>query len=101
MARAYLNISKEITDAFIAAQENLSIRFLKIRVQGEELILAGIIETQAFVEADFETILPQSLGDTEACLVLFRLLEGKGSATNWLMIGKNPSTYLTLASVTS
>jgi hypothetical protein len=86
MARANLNLNKEVSDAFISAQDNTNMRIIKVRIQSEEMVLDGAINSvELNVEQDFETILPDSLSDTEACLVLYRLTEGH--ASNWLLIG--------------
>ena len=85
MARANLHLNKEVSDAFIFAQDNVNIRIIKVRIQSEEMVLEGTLDSQLSADQDFETILPDSLIDTEACLVLYRLTEG--NASNWLLIG--------------
>lgn len=86
MARANLSLSKDVTDLFISAQDNLSIRTIQVRIEEEEMVIGEVLNRFGSVEKDFEEILPESLNGAHASLVLFRLTED--SASNWLLIGK-------------
>lgn len=42
MARAFLSLSTELTEAFSAAQDDLQVRSLLLKVEGESIILKSV-----------------------------------------------------------
>lgn len=93
MARANLSLSKEIQESFNNANsENLQIRILKVTINNESLMLADTFDSQGSVESDFEILLPNSLSDTDAALILFRLSDNLLSSSNgtWLLVAWVP-----------
>ena len=92
MARANLNISADIDEAFVKAQESRTVRILTVKIQAEELVLAGSIEKlSSNAHEDFDSILIESLADDQAAFVLFCLDDDPSSvaadsALSWCMI---------------
>jgi twinfilin len=86
MARANLNIKQEISDAFSAALESKSVRFIKICIQDEDMVLDEVVDKQGTLPEDFDTLLRNSLCETQAHLVLFNL----GNSAEWSLIAWVP-----------
>jgi twinfilin-like protein len=90
MARANLLLNEEIRSAFIAAQDNHSVRLLKIAVNNESLVLNGVLDGSGNGSAeDFNNLLNHNLSDNEASLVIFRMSE-EGFSNSWLLIAWVP-----------
>ena len=90
MARANLNIHNQVNEEFLRTQETRTVRVLKIKIQDEDLILDGIIDKVNGAEEDFNTILVDSLKDTQASFALFCLTDDNADALSWAMIAWVP-----------
>lgn len=70
MARANLSLSPAISAAFLAAQEDFSMRALKIGIVGEEMTLAATVMKVHEVEDDFNVTLREHLVANDASMIL-------------------------------
>lgn len=86
MARANLTISNEITEAFLQAQESRSVRILKIKIEGESMKLDGQLNAVGGPKADFDSILRDSLNETEALFLIFSLADAPSDPQSWLLV---------------
>lgn len=75
MARANLNISPDITEEFIKAQETRLIRILKIRIDQEQLVLDSVVNRLDSASEDFDNLLVNSLIEDQACFAIFCLTD--------------------------
>eukprot|EP01040_Poterioochromonas_malhamensis_P000587 gene587-627_t len=90
MARANLHVSQEVCDAFFAAQESRNVRVLKVRIQGEEMLLEQVIQKEASVSQDFDNALRNALSETEACFAVFCLTDEDHVSLSWLLLAWVP-----------
>ena len=86
MARANLTISNEVTEEFLQAQESRSIRILKIKIEGEALKLDGKLNAVGSPKEDFDTILRDSLSETQALFLIFSLADAPTDPQSWLLL---------------
>lgn len=86
MARANLTISNEVTEEFLQAQESRSIRILKIKIEGEAMRFDGKINTVGTPKEDFDTLLRDSLSETEALFLIFSLADAPSDPQSWLLV---------------
>jgi hypothetical protein len=75
MARANLNLSPEISEAFLFAQESKTVRILTIKIRSENLELDSTYNRVGSVKEDFENLLGPTLIDNQATFILFCLAE--------------------------
>ena len=61
MARANLNVSEEISSAFLKAQESSTTRALVVGITGEELILRQIVDKTGDTNEDFNYLKESAL----------------------------------------
>ena len=85
-ARANLNVSPQVTEEFVNAQESRNVRIMKIRIEGENLVLGNVILKEQSAAEDFDVLLVSSLEDSEAAFILFCLTDDPQAAQNWLMV---------------
>lgn len=90
MARANLNVSDQITETFLSAQETRDVRIVKIKIQGENLIVDGVINKLNSASEDFDSILVESLNETEASFALFCLTDDPTGNLSWVLIAWIP-----------
>lgn len=92
MARANLHISKQLSDAFLAAQESTStVRAIKSTIANEEIGLTSVIQLISSSQDDFNQILPPNCTSTEAAFFIYRLSETATENTRkWLLIAWIP-----------
>lgn len=86
MARANLNVDPRITDEFLSAQENKSIRMIKVQIAGENLIPHGVANKVGSAESDFNKLLKMTLMDTQATFVFFCLTDSDTDPLSWLFL---------------
>jgi hypothetical protein len=86
MARANLSISEEIVGAFHAAQESADIRFLKVIIRDESLVLDSSVPRIADAAADFNNLLPESLTDKVASFIIYRFGDNDLKPFHWLLL---------------
>lgn len=89
MARANLNIQQAIIDSFLAAQDSKNVRIIKIRIQGEDLVLEGAWDKQGSATEDFDQMLPATLSENEACFSLFSTSNNTESQ-QWILVAWVP-----------
>lgn len=93
MARANLNISKQLLDAFQSANDTRSqVRALKVGILNEDIILSSTMSvTNVSAENDFNVKLKGQLSEKDACLILFRLANtADDHSKKWLLISWIP-----------
>ncbi|KAH8048651.1 hypothetical protein JL721_11897 [Aureococcus anophagefferens] len=90
MARAYLAVDVELASAFLAAQEDKGLRWLKAKVEGEAVRLVSSGRMGASIGADFDALQADaSLAIDEPAFVLFsRDAEAlaAGAARSWQLV---------------
>lgn len=89
MARANLNINQEITNTFLSAQDTKTVRIIKIKIQGEELVLEGSWSKQGSTAEDFDNLLPSTLSETEACFSLISI-SNETDVQQWVLVAWVP-----------
>jgi len=88
MARANLNVSAEVREEFLAAQEGgANIRLIKVGIQDESLVMLQKAEKISSAQADFDSVLNSAANENEASLILFRC-DNEGA--NWLLVSWIP-----------
>lgn len=94
MARANLNYSSELRNAFSAAQTGRTVRFIKVLIEGESVISSTIGNRQRDAAQDFDALLPPIVQNTSACMFLFCLSDGSTSSApgSWLLVAWVPDT---------
>lgn len=91
MARANLNVSAELTEAFTSAQDsNSSVRAIKVKIQSENLIVSTICNKVGSCKDDFDSILLDLLEDTNASLIIYNLSDNVETSSNWLLLSWIP-----------
>lgn len=91
MARANLSLSPAISAAFLAAQEDFSMRALKIGIVGEEMTLTATVMKVHEVEDDFNVTLREHLVANDASMILFRITdEITPAGSKWLLFSWVP-----------
>lgn len=54
MARAFLSLSTELTEAFSSAQDDLQVRSLLLRIEGESINLSSVQNCLGGAREDFD-----------------------------------------------
>lgn len=88
MARANLHLDERVSESFTQAQETRSIRFLKIRIEDENMLLENVVDKVGTVQSDFDTILMSSLNDTEAAMIVYCMTDDIAPSVglSWILI---------------
>ena len=89
-ARANLNVDPALVEYFIRVQETKATRILKIKIQGETIMLDRSIERIGTAQQDFETLLVDSLVSNEAAIYLFCLTDTTSGVLQWLLVAWIP-----------
>ena len=94
MARANLNISKNLLDSFHSANESTStIRAVRVSILNEDIVLAATLPITSTSEHDFDTKLVTFLPEKDAAIILFRLSnKADGPSQKWLLIAWVPDS---------
>ena len=90
MARANLNINTQINEEFLRANESNDVRILKIKIEEEDLVLDGVVNKVSTVQEDFNTVLPESVQDTQASFILIRVTDEVFDSCAWALIAWVP-----------
>ena len=93
MARANLNVSTEILEAFTSAQQNTDLtgaRYLKVVIEGETLILRSIGVREGSSERDFNELVDEALDVSQAAFVVFCVTDSVGDVPKWLLMAWVP-----------
>jgi twinfilin-like protein len=93
MARANLNLTSEISNAFVAAQESSSnVRALKIKIVDEDLLLESTITKQGDAPTDFDSLLAPALSERDASLICFCVTDGAvgSGGKKWMLLAWVP-----------
>lgn len=90
MARANLSVKEEVISAFLNAQEGRNVRIIKVRIVGEEMVLDQVLQKEGNVAEDFNHLLRNSLGETEACFALFCASDEDYGSLPWILIAWVP-----------
>lgn len=56
MARAYLKVDEGLVEAFVGCQEDNTVRWVKARIEEEEVVLAGTGKADGTAEEDFRSL---------------------------------------------
>lgn len=86
MARANLNISPQIDEEFLRAQETHTVRILSVSIEAENLVLSGTVDKLSTAANDFDTILLDYIKEDSASFILFNLSDDVNASQTWLMI---------------
>lgn len=80
------NIQQEVFDSFLAAQNDGNIRYFKISIENETMILASTVNKDHTADIDFDRILVPNLNESEAALYIYSLKDHFLSADGWLLV---------------
>ena len=88
MARANLNVSEEISSAFLKAQESSTTRALVVGITGEELILRQIVDKTGDTNEDFNYLKESALEENVASMILFckDTEDGGAQKKSWFLL---------------
>lgn len=92
MARAFLSLSTELTEAFVSAQDDMQIRALVLNIEGESINLKSVQNIGGAVADDFEGAMADALSDNEAALVVFCSDDHRlaGEQSKWILVAWVP-----------
>lgn len=90
MARANLHILSEVKERFLQAQEERNVRILKLKIQGEDIIVDQAIERVGLAQEDFDTLLQRNLVENQASFALFCLTDDPVDTLSWVLIAWVP-----------
>lgn len=86
MARSNLNVSADLLASFTSAQHfSAGIRCIKVHINEEFLHISSVINRQANIQEDFDTII-DALEKTQAAILLFNLTDQIEERSNWLLL---------------
>eukprot|EP00611_Tribonema_gayanum_P008058 TRINITY_DN1751_c1_g1_i3.p1 TRINITY_DN1751_c1_g1~~TRINITY_DN1751_c1_g1_i3.p1 ORF type:complete len:254 (-),score=55.24 TRINITY_DN1751_c1_g1_i3:2411-3172(-) len=95
MARAFLSLDEGLKTAFIAAQEDSTVRWLRAGVQDEKaIVLVSQGSASPSVQQDFDGLQDAVDSDSPAILLFREAAEGAGSG-KWLLIAWVPDASRT------
>lgn len=86
MARANLHVNPAVNQNFYLAQETRDVRFIKIGIDGEDIVVSSVVNKVGDVEHDFDSILVDSLLDTEASIIFLCLTDSPTDSMTWSLI---------------
>ncbi|KAJ8600175.1 hypothetical protein CTAYLR_001946 [Chrysophaeum taylorii] len=90
MARAYLRIDEGLRDCFVGAQEDLSVRWVSARIEGEEVALRATGKRGNSTSEDFDALIETAeLAPNEPGFVLF---DAGDETRQWLLVAWVPDT---------
>jgi twinfilin-like protein len=92
MARANLEITIELREAFSAAQRGLEVRAVQVLIADERLVPGESFLRSGSAEDDFNTLLPSTVQEDSACLILFCLSDevNERGSLEWILIAWVP-----------
>lgn len=92
MARAFLSLSTELTEAFSAAQDDLQIRALVLSIEEETINLKSLLNVGGGSSADFDGALTDSLISDEAALIVYCSDDTRvtGEPSKWILVAYIP-----------
>jgi len=81
------NIQQQLFDTFSTAQNDSSnVRYLKVIIEDETIILSSTVNRRHAADIDFDTILVPTLRPTEAALYIYSLKDHFLSSDGWLLL---------------
>lgn len=86
MARANLNINANVVEEFLHAQETKDVRFLMVKINEETLMFAGKSAVVGSAQQDFDTLLKESLSESDAMFSLFNMNDDVMSPSTWMLL---------------
>ena len=92
MARAFLSLSTELTEAFSSAQEDVLVRALFLTIEEESIQLKSIQNVGISIEEDFDVVMAEKLSPSEASLVVFCYngTRVSGESAKWILVAWIP-----------